>query len=240
MKFINLVKDYEKAGYYLQNLGEHKKFDRYRFTNMYENDKGIQITKNYTNTLEELEKILKVLTIRRTGKHEAQVVKIILNEEPTNEYSKIMTAMEKDFNIPALNDPDWNERNKDIIHLYQLILKNRELEKNPEDKIRKVLVTIFFDNDDNLEMEDRNYDRFIIETEEHNFRDRFHEIIERKRYAWDDFEKTNQGYKAIMSTETSDLSDLEVFSNDNFLQFKGVINKDIEKEDMEDDWDMEI
>ena len=100
-----------------------------------------------------------------------------------------MTTMEKDFNIPALNDPDWNERNKDIIHLYQLILKNRELEKNPEDKIRKVLVTIFFDNDDNLEMEDRTMTDLLLKQ-----RNIILEIdsmkLLRKRYAWDDFVKS--------------------------------------------------
>ncbi len=46
--------------------------------------------------------------------------------------------------------------------------------------MKKILVTIYFDNEEDLELEDRDYDRFIIEAEEHNFRDRFHEVIERK------------------------------------------------------------
>lgn len=127
MRFANLVKDYKKAGYHLQDLGEDKDFNRYRFTNMYEDDNGIQITKNHAQTLEELERIQKILTIRKTGKHEVQVVKSILNEAPFEEFSELMTKMEKDFDIPLLNDPEWNEKNKDIIHLYRLISDYREL-----------------------------------------------------------------------------------------------------------------
>ncbi len=77
--------------------------------------------------------------------------------------------------------------------------------------MKKMLVTIYFDIDENKELQDRDYDRFIIEAEEHNFRDRFHEIIEIKKYAWDDFDKIRQGYKAIMQTETTDITDLEIF-----------------------------
>lgn len=77
--------------------------------------------------------------------------------------------------------------------------------------MKKILVTIFFDIDENKELEDRDYDRFIIESDEHNFRSRFHEVIENKKYCWDDFDKMKKGYKAIMETETINLSDLEIF-----------------------------
>ena len=77
--------------------------------------------------------------------------------------------------------------------------------------MRKILVTIFFDIENNKAVEDRDYDRFIIQADEDNFRSKFHEVIENKKYAWDDFEKIRQGYKAIMETETTDITDLEIF-----------------------------
>jgi len=129
MKFNKLVKEFEKSGHYLQDLGDENYLNRYRFTSMYEDDKGIQITKNHTHTLEDLERILKLLTVRRLGKYEVGVVKLILNDESIEEFSKLMTEMEKDFNIPALNDPEWNERNRDIIHLYKLISDYREVDQ---------------------------------------------------------------------------------------------------------------
>lgn len=77
--------------------------------------------------------------------------------------------------------------------------------------MRKILVTIFFDIEHDKELEDRDYDRFIIEVDNKNFRKKFYEIIDMKKYSWDDFEKFKKGYKPIMGTETIDLTDLEVF-----------------------------
>ena len=78
-------------------------------------------------------------------------------------------------------------------------------------KMRKILVTIFFDIEHDKELEDRDYDRFIMEVDNKNFRKKFHEIIDAKKYSWDDFEKFKKGYKPIMETETIDLTDLEIF-----------------------------
>lgn len=75
----------------------------------------------------------------------------------------------------------------------------------------KILVTIFFDNEDHKEIGERDHDRFILEADESNFRKKFHKVIENKKYAWDDFEKIKKGYKPIMGTETINLTDLEVF-----------------------------
>lgn len=77
--------------------------------------------------------------------------------------------------------------------------------------MRRILVTIFFDIEHDKELEDRDYDRFIMEVDNKNFRKKFHEIIDMKKYSWDDFEKFKKGYKPIMGTETIDLTDLEVF-----------------------------
>lgn len=38
------------------------------------------------------------------------------------------------------------------------------------DKMRKILVTIFFDIEHYKELEDRDYDRFIMEVDNKNFR----------------------------------------------------------------------
>lgn len=32
-----------------------------------------------------------------------------------------------------------------------------------------------------------------------------------KKYSWDDFEKTEKGYKAIMEFESIDLTDMEIY-----------------------------
>ncbi len=39
----------------------------------------------------------------------------------------LMNEMEEIFNIPALNDPDFNEENKDVISLYRKISKERSI-----------------------------------------------------------------------------------------------------------------
>lgn len=134
MKFDNLVKEFEKVGHYLQDLGDSHYLNRYRFTSMYEDDEGIQITKNHTHTLEDLERILKMLTVRRLGKYETEVARLVLDEAPVEEFSKLMTDMEKEFQIPLLNNLEWNEKNKDIIHFYRLISNHRELDRDLEDE----------------------------------------------------------------------------------------------------------
>lgn len=92
----------------------------------------------------------------------------------------------------------------------------------------KILVTILFDIENNKQLKDREHDRFIIESEEHNFKDIFYRVIEDKRYCIDDFKKINQGYKAIMEIETEVISDIEVFTED--YLYKNI----------EDDWDLEM
>lgn len=46
-----------------------------------------------------------------------------LGESPT----RLMNEMEWIFEIPALNDPDYNEENPEVIELYRTISKSRRM-----------------------------------------------------------------------------------------------------------------
>jgi len=77
--------------------------------------------------------------------------------------------------------------------------------------MRKILVTIYFDIEEDLPDEERDYDRFILQVEENNFREKLFGILEEKRYSFDDFAKIKQGYKGIMSIHQLSLTELEIF-----------------------------
>lgn len=79
--------------------------------------------------------------------------------------------------------------------------------------MQKILITVYFDGEDDLPDEMRDYDRFILEVEEHNFRERLFNVLEKKRYSLDDFIKMEHGYKGIMSIHLLNLSELEVFDD---------------------------
>lgn len=76
---------------------------------------------------------------------------------------------------------------------------------------KQILVTIFFDNESDALLEDREYDRFIVSLNEvQDFRDRFFEIIKAKRYSLDNKEEFEMGFKPIMAMEQINLYELEV------------------------------
>ncbi|CAK7073694.1 hypothetical protein [Tissierella sp.] len=133
-QFETLVKEFATRGYYLQDLGEQNYTNRYRFTNISIEDNDIEITQNHINTFGVLDNILKFLKTRRTGEYEVEFIKLILDKAPDKEYSYLMAEMESRFNIPLLNDLEWNEKNKDVINLYRAIANQRNLvEENEED-----------------------------------------------------------------------------------------------------------
>lgn len=82
--------------------------------------------------------------------------------------------------------------------------------------MRRLLITIYFDIEDDRPDEDRDYDRFILEVDSRNFRRRLFEIFDEKKYSWDDYQKFKRGYKPIMSIDQLDLTDLEVFTANEF------------------------
>ena len=82
--------------------------------------------------------------------------------------------------------------------------------------MRRILVTIYFDIEDDKPDQERDFDRFILETDSANFRRRLFEIFDEKKYSWDDYQKFKRGYKPIMSIEQLDLTDLDVFTNNEF------------------------
>lgn len=48
-------------------------------------------------------------------------------EDKNYELSKLMTNMETDFEIPRLNNNEWNNKNKEVIELYRIISNSRSL-----------------------------------------------------------------------------------------------------------------
>lgn len=78
--------------------------------------------------------------------------------------------------------------------------------------MRRMLITIYFDIEDDLADEKRDFDRFIIEVEPEDYRRRIFEVFDEKRYSWDDYKKFKRGFKAIMSINQLDLTDLELIT----------------------------
>lgn len=78
--------------------------------------------------------------------------------------------------------------------------------------MRRMLITIYFDIEDDLADEKRDFDRFIIEVEPEDYRRRISEVFDEKRYSWDDYKKFKRGFKAIMSINQLDLTDLELIT----------------------------
>ena len=84
--------------------------------------------------------------------------------------------------------------------------------------MRRILVTIYFDIEDDKPDQERDFDRFILETDSANFRRRLFEIFDEKKYSWDDYQKFKRGYKPIMSIEQLDLTDLETFTTNQLVR----------------------
>lgn len=128
-----LVKEFEKKGHYLEDLGEEKYHNRYRFTSMALINEKIELIKNHVNSLEDLENILKLLATREIGEYKVRFIKLILDEAPDEEYSYLMTEMESKYNIPLINYLGWNEKYKDVIILYKFIANQRNFKEEQED-----------------------------------------------------------------------------------------------------------
>lgn len=131
--FEYLVRRFAKKGYLLIELGENK-YDRYSFTNMVLYDDKTLLSTNYAKNLEQLEKILKLLKLNaRTLPYETKLIELIYHEASDEEYLDLMTDMEEYFNIPLLDNPEWNERNKDVVSLYRAIGNQRRFEEELEE-----------------------------------------------------------------------------------------------------------
>lgn len=77
--------------------------------------------------------------------------------------------------------------------------------------MKKILVIIYFDIDHDKLTEDRDFDMIILEVMPNEFKEKLLEVIENKRYSWDDYEKMKMGYKVIMGFDTIDLTDIEIY-----------------------------
>lgn len=49
------------------------------------------------------------------------------NRQKSREYAKLMTEMEKEFNIPVLKNEEWERENKAVVALYRKISISRAL-----------------------------------------------------------------------------------------------------------------
>lgn len=95
--------------------------------------------------------------------------------------------------------------------------------------MRRMLITIYFDIEDDMPDEKRDFDRFILEVESEDYRRRIFEIFDEKRYSWDDYKKFKRGYKAIMSIVQLDLTDLEVVT-ENIVDMNNSREEDLLEE----------
>ena len=84
--------------------------------------------------------------------------------------------------------------------------------------MRRMLITIYFDIEENDIDEERDYDRFILEVETKNYRRKIFEIFDEKKYSWDDYKKFQRGYKPIMSIDQLDLTDLEIIKDNELVR----------------------
>ena len=75
----------------------------------------------------------------------------------------------------------------------------------------KYLVKIFFDINDREDLENRDYDMFILEFEEGHYKETMLRYFEEMKYSWGDSEKFKMGYKMIMTIETTNLTNLKVY-----------------------------
>lgn len=75
--------------------------------------------------------------------------------------------------------------------------------------MRKYLVTLVLDLEEDKPLDERNFDRFILECEEESFKEKMYEYFELNKYSWNDY--TKEDYKIIYSIETSDLTNLKVY-----------------------------
>ncbi len=135
-RFKYLEKEFANKGYFLKDLGEDKYSNRYMFINMaYIKDERIILRENHAETLEQLEKVLKLLKFNsRTLPYEARLIELKYNKASDKEYSDLMSEIEEKFNIPLLDNPRWNEKNSDIISLYKAIANQRIFEEENEEE----------------------------------------------------------------------------------------------------------
>ncbi len=84
--------------------------------------------------------------------------------------------------------------------------------------MRRMLITIYFDVEEDDIDEERDYDRFILEVESTNYRRKIFEIFDEKKYSWDDYKKFQIGYKPIMSIDQLDLTDLEIIKDNELVK----------------------
>lgn len=50
----------------------------------------------------------------------------LTNEEKSRRFAKLMTKMEREFNIPILRNVEWERKNKAVVSLYRKISMSRD------------------------------------------------------------------------------------------------------------------
>lgn len=49
------------------------------------------------------------------------------DKEKSRKFARLMTDMEKEFNIPVIKDEEWEKQNKPVVALYRKISMTRSL-----------------------------------------------------------------------------------------------------------------
>lgn len=99
--------------------------------------------------------------------------------------------------------------------------------------MRRILVTIYFDIEEDIPEHKRDYDRFIIETEAINYNRRLFQVFEERRYSWDDYKRFKRGYKPIMKIKQLDLTELEVIRDNELVKVNSLAEDLLEELELE-------
>ena len=60
-------------------------------------------------------------------KYESILHSDLTNKEKSRQFARLMTDMEREFNIPVLRDSKWEKENKAVVALYRKISMSRSL-----------------------------------------------------------------------------------------------------------------
>ena len=85
------------------------------------------------------------------------------------------------------------------------------LQVERDDIMKRYVITIYFDNKEDEELENRSYEMFELKLEANqNLQERLFKIFELKNYSWNDFNKSNKN-KEITSIDHLNITDIPVW-----------------------------
>lgn len=85
-----------------------------------------KLIKQPTDKVKEYMRNYEYNRLEKYRKQYDRIMELKDNEETTDRLSILMTKMEKEFKVPALNDEEWNQNHKEVIELYRKISDTRK------------------------------------------------------------------------------------------------------------------